>query len=30
MWWTDVREKEVEQLEHCKERWNWRLKDIEE
>lgn len=30
MWWSDGREREVEQLEHCEERWNWRLQRGEE
>jgi hypothetical protein len=25
MWWSDGREREVEQLELSEERWNWRL-----
>lgn len=24
MWWSDMREREVEQLRRYKERWNWR------
>jgi hypothetical protein len=28
--WTDGREREVGQLEHYEERWNWRLKGGEE
>ena len=30
MWWSDGREKEVEQLEHYGERWNWRLEGRQE
>lgn len=30
MWWTDGREKEIEQLEHYGQRQNWTLKDGEE
>jgi hypothetical protein len=29
MWWTDVREREAEWLEHYEERGNWRHEDGE-
>jgi hypothetical protein len=30
MWWSGGEEREVEQLEHCVERWKWRLQGREE
>ena len=30
MWWTDGRDREMEQPEHCEKRWDWRLRSGEE